>query len=543
MEHSPFESPLHRNASNLSEAKLAAAYDVVIVGSGHNALVAAAYLSKAGKSVLILEKNTTIGGATASQKVFPEYDAWLSRYSYLVSLFPNQIIEDLGLTFQTLRRKTASFTPYKVQNTHKGLVLSNEDPKQNENALNEMAGPDAWNKYQKLMALEQAIAELVWPTMLQPLKPKSYFESRLQTDLQKEAWNSFVEEPLGNVIERYADHDDLRGLLMTDGKIGVFTHPHDPSLLQNRCFLYHVVGGGTGEWRVPKGGMQALVASLFQVCLQNNVNFLTSAEVLHVETGTPRHTLTFRDQNSNERSVQCEFLLVNAGPSTYAKLFGLPYTKKPSDEGSVVKINMLLKRLPKLKAEGIRPEVAFAGSFHFSEGYQQMIQSYQAASKGEIPNPVPGEIYCHTLTDPSILSPELQAKGFQTLTLFGLDMPYRLFSENHDSKKQQVLNLYLDGLDQVLAEPIRECLAENSDGSLCVEIKTPQELEKEVGLDYGNIFHSELSWFYSEQYQENPWGVNTDFPNVFFAGSSAVRGGAVSGIPGYCAAQQVLNSR
>src|SRR5476649_410416 len=100
-------------------------YDVVILGAGHNGLVAAAYLGRAGLSVLMLEKNNYIGGATTSQKIFPDYDAQLSRYSYLVSLFPEQIVRDLGLDLELRRRSTGSFTPYIRDGRHDGLLLSN----------------------------------------------------------------------------------------------------------------------------------------------------------------------------------------------------------------------------------------------------------------------------------------------------------------------------------------------------------------------------------------------------------------------------------
>src|SRR3954462_5605221 len=100
-------------------------YDVVILGAGHNGMVAAAYLTRAGLSVLLLEKNDYIGGATTSQKVFPDYEAYLSRYSYLVSLFPQKIINDLGLTLELRRRTAGSFTPYVRDRKHQGLLLSN----------------------------------------------------------------------------------------------------------------------------------------------------------------------------------------------------------------------------------------------------------------------------------------------------------------------------------------------------------------------------------------------------------------------------------
>ena len=103
-----------------------ASFDVVIVGGGHNGLVAATYLAKAGKSVLVLEANSTIGGATASVRAFPEYDAMLSRYSYLVSLLPDTIVSDLGLNFECISRKVSSYTPYSRDGVDSGLYVARE---------------------------------------------------------------------------------------------------------------------------------------------------------------------------------------------------------------------------------------------------------------------------------------------------------------------------------------------------------------------------------------------------------------------------------
>src|SRR6266705_4647419 len=115
-------------------------YDVVILGAGHNGLVAASYLGRAGLSVLLLEKNDYIGGATTSQRLFADYDAWLSRYSYLVSLFPEKIIRDLGLNLELRSRATASFTPYLKDGRHDGLLLSNVSEEMSRQSMFELTG-------------------------------------------------------------------------------------------------------------------------------------------------------------------------------------------------------------------------------------------------------------------------------------------------------------------------------------------------------------------------------------------------------------------
>src|SRR5437016_8516113 len=115
-------------------------YDVVILGAGHNGLVAASYLGRSGLDVLLLEKNDYIGGATTSQKLFPDYEAYLSRYSYLVSLFPEKILSDLGLNLDLRRRATASFTPYLKDGEHNGLLLSNVSEEQNLRSMFELTG-------------------------------------------------------------------------------------------------------------------------------------------------------------------------------------------------------------------------------------------------------------------------------------------------------------------------------------------------------------------------------------------------------------------
>jgi phytoene dehydrogenase-like protein len=238
--------------------------------------------------------------------------------------------------------------------------------------------------------------------------------------------------------------------------------------------------------------------------------------------------------------VQATRVLVNAGPQVFAGLLDREYEPSPGDEGSVCKVNLLLRRLPRLKARDIDPREAFAGTFHFDESYKQMQESYRQVSAGELPDQPPAEIYCHTLTDDSILGPELRSAGYHTLTLFGLDAPYRLFQQDNTAGKQEILRRYLTALNRILADPIEECLARDENGELCVEVKSPPDLERELALNRGNIFHQAPTWFFAEDDRAGVWGVETEFERIYLCGSSALRGGAVSGIPGHNAAQRIF---
>src|SRR6266566_4660987 len=485
-------------------------YDVVILGAGHNGLVAASYLARAGLSVLLLEKNDYIGGATTSQKLFSDYDARLSRYSYLVSLFPEKIIRDLGLNLALRRRATASFTPY-VENFHQsGLLLSNVSEEESRQSMFKLTGNHTEHEQmKKFYNLARVFAEHAWDTMLEPLVAKEEFRRRFDVDdVSREAWRSLTEEPLGIAIERYLQNELVRGLVFTDAKIGVMTHPHDPSLVQNRCFLYHLIGNKTGEWKVPVGGMGAVARELEKAARKAGAELLTGVDLRVLDVKGKNRGVGF-EVDGERQTVEARYLLVNFGRNVLARFVGKLYQPDATDEGSVFKINMLLRRLPKLKAPRYASAEAFCGTFHSDEGYEQMNVSYDQAREGRLPGKTPCEVYCHTLTDGSILAPEK----------------------------------FIESINQWLEEPLEDCLAVGRDGTLCIESKSPVDIEDALGMYHGNIFHDAPTWpFATMKAQAGTWGVETAYENVFFCGSSALRGGAVSGIPGHNAARKVLET-
>ena len=500
-------------------------YDVVIMGAGHNGLVAATYLAKAGKSVLILEANDEIGGATQSVQAFPGFDARVSRYSYLVALLPDKIVKDLNLSFETISRDVSSFTPYSnSKGDSKGLYVSRNWDAKTEQSFKEIdpTGNEgkAWQDFYSEVA---QFAEKIAPTLLQPLQTRS--QLREQINLPN-VWKYLIEDPIGEVIcERFKD-DLIRGVVLTDALIGTFASAYD--LQANICFLYHLIGNGTGEWKVPRGGMGALVGELIRVATESGVEIRTKQKVVAIESASD----CVRVKTSSGEQFTAAHFLSNAAPGVLAEIRG---KKKPESlDGSQLKINILLKRLPQLKS-GVDPKLAFAGTFHANESFVQCEDSYLEAKNGNMPTKLPIEMYCHTLTDPSILSPELSAAGFHTLTLFALHTPASLFDKDNDGARDAALESAFASLNEYLVEPIQDVIA-------AIEIKTPLDLEEAIALPRGNIFHRDLQFPFREDGSQPSWGVETDDPRIFICGAGATRGGGVSGIPGHNAAMAVLSS-
>ena len=504
-------------------------YDAIIMGAGHNGLIAASYLAKAGKSVLMLEAADEIGGATASVKAFKEYEARLSRYSYLVALLPDQIVKDLALNFETLSRDVSSFTPYIKDGKDCGLHISRIWDKETEESFKELTGSDlegiAWQEFYSDV---EKFAQKMAPTFLQPLLTRSEMKSHIGQD---KTWEFLVEKPISEIINAQFKNDLVRGVVLTDALIGTFVSAD--SIQSNICFLYHLMGNGTGEWKVPRGGMGALVKELERVATSLGVHIKTSSEVTQISSSGNGVSV----QTTSGQSYEAEYLLSNAAPAHLDRILG----KKTKDSltGSQLKINMLLKTLPRLKS-GADPKKAFAGTFHINESYVQLEDAYATAKNGHIPEHAPSEMYCHTLTDPSILSEDLASKGFHTLTLFGLHTPAELFEKDNAHAKSIAQKRCLDALNAYLVDPIESVLAANSDGSLCIEVKSPLDLEKDFRLPGGNIFHRDLSFPFKEEGDDQIWGVETADPRIFICGAGAQRGGGVSGIPGHNAAMAVL---
>ncbi|MDS1115328.1 NAD(P)/FAD-dependent oxidoreductase [Gordonia westfalica] len=527
-----------------------ASYDDVIIGAGHNGLTAAAYLARAGRRVLVLEKADHVGGATVSAMPFSGLSAHLSRFSYLVSLMPREIIADLDLDISLIRRRYSSYTPLPSDPT-RGILIDTQDDDATAQSFRRVlradhvgadpvgyspAGFVAWQSFYRRVG---TLARRVFPTLIEPLRTAAdMHELAVGTDTSDaELWEALTTLPLGTLLGQYFDDDLLRGIAATDGLIGTFADLDDPSLRQNICFLYHVIGGGTGDWDVPVGGMGAVSGALYQAATSSGAEICTGVTVTGVDPADG--TVEFSDRAHGARTVRGSVLYAACAPQVLNTLIDDPIACEAHPRGSQLKINLLLDRLPRLRDESVSPEAAFAGTFHINETATQLHEAFRQARRGEVPDLPPCEIYCHTLSDRSILGPELDGK--HTLTLFGLHMPPDVFDE--PGAVEHAVGATFASLNMLLAEPIQDVIAHDLDGRPCIEAKTPQDLEEMLGLPGGNIFHQSLRWPWAETASEvGTWGVETRHPRLLLCGAGARRGGGVSGIPGRNAAAAVLGA-
>jgi phytoene dehydrogenase-like protein len=516
-------------------------FDVVVVGGGHNGLVAAGYLARAGLRVRLLERLGQIGGAAVSAQAFDGVEVRISRYSYLVSLLPARIVDDLGAAVCLARRQFSSYTPEPVSGGRAGLLVGRQTPDTFAaiGAAGDERGFAAFYRSCRLMT------ERLWPTLLEPLRTREQAHRHVLDCGDPDAaaaWRAIVEEPIGHAIADAVRNDLVRGVIATDALIGTFARIDESSLNQNICFLYHVLGGGTGDWNVPIGGMGSVTAALAAAAVGHGAEITTGADVYAVQ---PNGLVHYRS-GGEEHTIQARFVLAGVTPTVLAGLLG--EQPAPLAQGAQVKVNMVLRRLPRLRDNSVTAEQAFAGTFHVNETWTQLDTAYSRAAAGQLPNPLPCEAYCHSLTDPSILSAGLRDSGTQTMTVFGLHTPHSVLDgTDSDAAREQLTDLVLASLNSVLAEPIQDVLMSDAHGLPCIETTTTLDLQRTLAMTAGNIFHGALSWPFADDDDtlDTParqWGVATAHERIMLCGSGARRGGAVSGIAGHNAAMAVLAS-
>ena len=508
---------------------------ILVVGGGHNGLVAAVLAARSGYRVTLLEAADRLGGATVGDRVFAGQPARLSRYSYLVSLFPQALIARLGIAVPLASRRVSSYTPTRRAGRDTGLLVERRPGPETAESFRELTGSAvefaSWQRLQHDLA---AVAVAVSPALSGPLRRRSQVRDDVRAAVGTAVWDDLVEVPIGELICRRLSDDLVRGVVATDALIGTHADLFGHDLLANRCFLYHVIGRGTGEWLVPVGGMGAVADELIRAARAAGVEIRLRTEVSAVSAD---------DRSVEVRTVdgagyRGSRLLAAVAPATIAGWLGTP-AEPPV--GSQLKINMLLDRLPRF-ASGLGPEVGFAGTTHLAEGFEQLQQAFSLSAAGRLPDPLPAEVYCHSLTDPSIMN----GHGGATLTLFGLHTPVSLFRADPLGVRDQAVRLALHSLQRYLAEPLKDCLARDAAGRPCLDVATPVDLQDRLRMPGGHIFHGDLSWPWlpADADPSDPavrYGVEVPgCPRILLAGAGSRRGGGVSGLGGQAAVDALL---
>ncbi|MFD1945304.1 phytoene desaturase family protein [Nocardioides aestuarii] len=485
---------------------------MTVVGGGHNALVAAAYLARAGLSVLVLERLERRGGVAGATDLFPGHGARFARHSSFLSPLPLGVVEELGLDLPRAPLPTPCAPP----------------PGHDDH--------EAWRAFHTDVA---GVIDRVAPTLLEPLP----VERAVREAVDDAAWADLVLRPIGETVERRFTDDTVRGLVAADALVGTSASLHDPSLAPNRTFLHRHLGRRPGaDQPLPLGGRGADL--LAQAAVEAGAEILTSAGVSRIEGGDEGAEVTWHDATGGH-TVGSRHVLSDVAPWVLRILLGDGEDPDSKPAGSQLAITMLVERLPSLRS-GDDPATALAAGLPVG-GYAGLEQARLDAAEGRLPAALPGELRSPSLLETGVLGDE-SADGRHLLTFLGHHTPAALFAHDRDARRDEAVERALASIDELLTEPVRSLLATDHDGSPCLTAAVPQDVEDDLATPGGQLFHGDLEWPWAPNRArlETPaqrWGVQTDVGSVLVCGSGARRAGVVAGVGGHNAAQAVLEGR
>ncbi|KAK3914903.1 Pyridine nucleotide-disulfide oxidoreductase domain-containing protein 2 [Frankliniella fusca] len=554
-------------SSGRCQSALQPEYDVVVIGAGHNGLVAAGYLQRCGLNVCVLERRHVVGGAAVTEEIVPSFK--FSRASYVLSLLRPKIINDLQLKKFGLKvhlRNPSSFTPlsqkYWKNNTSKSLILGQDDAFNFQQiSLFSVKDAKAYELYEKqLQRIVKALDPLLdlspasvirllseqslWKRVATLLKDRGIAHAgisiaKLGAELPT-AWQLLM-APIREILDQWFESEPLRATLATDALIGAMHDTNAPG--GGYVLLHHVMGeleGKRGAWGYPEGGMGAVTQALADSAASHGAHIFTNQtveEILLDANGKVTGVL-----NTDGQEIKASLVLSNATPKiTFLNLLPngtLPdefqsAVKKIDYTSPVTKINVAISRLPDFLSDPCaapgRAMPHHQATIHLNcEDMRLLDEAYDCAKRGTVSDKPMIEMVL-----PSVLDRTLAPEGAHVCLLFTQFTPYHVPGGWSEAAKE------------AYATKVFDCIEEYAPGFKASvvgkEVLPPPDLERVFGLTGGNIFHGGMSLpqlFLCRPVAaaacQSPY---TPVPGLLLCGAGAHPGGGVMGAPGYLAAQ------
>ncbi len=512
-------------------------YDAIIIGGGHNGLVAACYLAKGGKKVLVLERYHTVGGAAITEEIHPGFRVSVASYS--LSLLRPEIIDDLRLPdygFQTYPKEPSYFLPF-PDGRH--LFLYANDRAASKREVAKFSRRDAEINYDRWEDFWDRVCDILEPTLMAPPPTLSELAARFEQAGAADDFRRLMLLSTTDLLDEFFESEEIKAAMAPQSLIGTAAGPGTPGT--PHVWYVHAVGraiGMRGRWGYVRGGMGAITQAMAAAARDLGVEIRTGVEVAQVlvEQDQARGVVLAGGDTLRARAV-----LSNADPKrTFLKLtpesalpapFRTQIEKNYRCAGPVFKLNLALHELPNYNAfpgtdgPNHRATTDICPSIAYLERAWQECQSGQPSSRPFV------EIYTQSPTDRT-MAPE----GKHILSCFCQFFPYEPAGRSWD-----------DGLREQVADRIVDTIAEYApnikDAIIARQMLSPIDLERRFGLTGGHIFHGELTP--DQTYSLRPvagWAdYRTPLAGLYLCGSGAHPGGGVTGIPGHNAAKVVLD--
>lgn len=508
----------------LPTADLAArTWDVVVVGAGHNGLTAAAYLARAGRSVLVLERAHQVGGAATLTQPFEDPRWLVSPCAYMVGLLHSAVIDELELRRHGFRVHLAD--PHLWCPFEDGTALGlSDEPGAAEAAVAAFnpADVDGYLRYSSLFArCRAALRQANEDTWLGDAPDRDRIEALLGHD--PELVDLVFRASIAELLEAHVADDRIRAALHGQGVIGTYAGPRDEGTAM--VHLMHTLGtmeGVGGAWGYVEGGMGQVSFALAEAAIEHGTVIATGVPVGAIDPGAG---VTL---DSGEE-IRARTIVCNADPT---RMLGLVTDGVPADyrarlegwrsEGQTVKLNLGLSRLPRFTADPDGVD-QFRGMITVTGSIDDTQAAFERSTQGQ-PAPEWAELYFHTAHDPSIAPP-----GKHACSVFAQYAPYTLADGDWETRREEIGDAVIARIARV-APDLPDVVEER-------QVLGPPDIEATVGLTGGHIFQGDCL---PGQMWDRRLSPRTPIPDVYLCGAATHPGGSVIGANGRNAAMAVL---